>query len=196
MSKQRVGIYAGTFDPVHVGHIAFALQALESARLDYLYFLPERSPRRKEHASHYGHRVAMLRRAIRPHARFGILDLPAKRFNVVKTLPDLRAKLGENVTLVFLVGSDVAMYLPSWENAEVLARQSELCVGLRESTTEEMVRNVLSSLPFAPESLTVIRTFASEVSSSKIRSAIITGRIIQGMLRSVYGYARQEWLYI
>jgi len=196
MNRRRVGIYAGTFDPVHVGHIAFALQAMQSAKLDFVYFLPERSPRRKEHASHYGHRVAMLRRAIRPHASFGLLDLPVKQFNVLKTLPELQAKIGKDTTLVFLMGSDVALYLPSWQNADVLARRAELCVGLREATTEEMVRNVLSPLPFSQGSLTVVRAFASDVSSSKIRSAIITGRIIHGVLRSVYGYARQEWLYI
>ena len=194
--SKRIGIYPGTFDPVHVGHIAFALQAMKSARLDYVYFLPERSPRRKEHASHYGHRVAMLRRALRPHTKLGMLDLATKRFSVMKTLPEVQAKVGKHTTLVFLVGSDVAMYVPSWENAGVLAKQSELCIGLRESTTEDMVRNVLSSLPFSPEGLTVIRAFASDVSSSKIRSAIITGRFAHGLLRSVYGYARQEWLYI
>lgn len=196
MNTRRIGIYPGTFDPVHVGHIAFALQAMKSARLDYVYFLPERSPRRKEHVSHYGHRVAMLRRAIRPHSRCGLIDLATKQFNVIKTLPELQAKVGKETTLVFLVGSDVALYLPSWENADILARQAELCVGLRESTTEEMVRNMLAPLPFSAAGLTVVRAFASDVSSSKIRSAIITGRLVHGLLRSVYGYARQEWLYL
>ena len=43
----RIGIYAGTFDPVHAGHVAFALQSLEAAKLDRVYFLPERRPRGK-----------------------------------------------------------------------------------------------------------------------------------------------------
>jgi len=100
----RVGIYPGTFDPVHVGHIAFALQAMKSAKLDYLYFLPERSPRRKTDITHYGHRVAMLRRAIRPHVQFGLLDLPTKQFSVLKTLPELRKHVGQEATVVFVVG--------------------------------------------------------------------------------------------
>lgn len=40
----RIGIYSGSFNPVHAGHIAFALQALESANLKTIYFLPERRP--------------------------------------------------------------------------------------------------------------------------------------------------------
>jgi len=192
----RVGIYPGTFDPVHVGHIAFALQAMKSAKLDYLYFLPERSPRRKTDITHYGHRVAMLRRAIRPHVQFGLLDLPTKQFSVLKTLPELRKHVGQEATVVFLVGSDVAMYLPSWDNVETFARQAELCVGLRDDATEAMVRSVLAPLSFSNERLHIVRAFAADVSSSKVRSAIGGGRLAYGLLRSVYGYARQEWLYI
>jgi nicotinic acid mononucleotide adenylyltransferase len=168
---------------------------MQSARLDYLYFLPERAPRRKVGVTHYGHRVAMLRRAIRPHGRFGLLDLPTKHFTVLKTLPEIRKHTGKDATLVFLIGSDVAMYLPAWENAEVLARQAELCVGLRETTTQEMVRNILRPL-FSTKQLHIVRAFASDVSSSKMRRAIRAEQWAYGLLRSVYGYARQEWLYI
>lgn len=193
--NRRIGIYPGTFDPVHVGHMAFALQAMKTAKLDYLYFLPERSPRRKNHASHYGHRFAMLRRAIRPHGKLGIIDVPTKQFTVLKTIPEIRKRTGNDATLVFLVGSDVAMYLPTWDNVQVLTHQAELCVGLREKTTSSMVRNVLS--PLVPEKrLYIVRAFAADVSSSKIRSAIRAGGLAYGLLRSVYSYARQEWLYL
>lgn len=195
MNHRRVGIYAGTFDPVHVGHIAFALQAMTVARLDYLYFLPERSPRRKEAVTHYGHRVAMLRRAIRPHANFGILDLSDKHFTVLKSLPAMRRSVGPDARLIFLVGSDVAMYLPTWEHVDTLAREVELCIGLRGSATEGMITRVLLPL-FSHTQLYITRAFASDVSSSKVRSAIRGQRWAYGLLRSVYGYARLEWLYI
>lgn len=196
LNMRRIGIYPGTFDPVHVGHIAFALQAMKTAQLDYLYFLPERHPRRKDGATHYGHRVAMLRRAIRPHVDFGLLDLTDKHFSVVKTLPELRTHIGDDATLVFLVGSDVAMYLPSWDNVEIFARNTELCVGLRGDATEAMIKNVLAPLSYSSGRLHIIHAFAADVSSSKVRSAIGGGRLVYGLLRSVYGYARQEWLYI
>lgn len=192
---KRIGIYPGTFDPVHVGHIAFALQALESAKLDYLYFLPERRPRRKGDVTHYGHRVAMLRRAIRPHARFGLLDVPERHFTVVKTLPGIRRFVDSEATLVFLFGSDVATYLPAWPYIEALTREAEFCIGLRSGATEEAVRSVMTAV-VRDDKITVIHAFAADVSSSKVRRAIHAERWAYGVLRSVYGYAKQEWLYV
>src|SRR5438270_13558590 len=109
----RIGIYAGTFDPVHAGHIGFALQAAQQARLDKLYFLPERRPRDKRGVEHFGHRVAMLRRAIKPHPKFGVLELPDISFSIERTLPRLEQKF-QGDHLVFLFGSDAALQLPDW----------------------------------------------------------------------------------
>ena len=195
MSSKRIGIYPGTFDPIHVGHIAFALQVLENAKLDYLYFLPERLPRRKEGVTHYAHRTAMLRRAIRPHARFGILDIPDKRFTVMKTLPNIRRIVGSDTALVFLFGSDVAAYLPTWPHAEVFAREAEFCIGLRGGADLVAVRRAMQTL-VPDEKCTIIHTFAADVSSSKVRRAIRAGQWAYGVLRSAYSYAKQEWLYV
>src|SRR3982750_4185468 len=99
----RIGIYAGVFDPVHAGHIAFALQAGDKARLDKIYFLPERRPRHKQGVEHFGHRVAMLKRASKPHTKLDVLELEDISFNMERTLPRLQKKLkGEQ--LVFLFG--------------------------------------------------------------------------------------------
>ena len=72
MSKVRIGIFAGTFDPVHAGHIAFALQAAEIAKLDEVVFIPERRPLSKSSTEHFGHRVAMIRQAIMPHSKLAL----------------------------------------------------------------------------------------------------------------------------
>ena len=180
---------------MHVGHIAFALQAVKDARLDHLYFLPERQPRRKTGVTHYGHRVAMLRRAIRPHASFGILDLPDRYFTVIKTLPGIRHFVGRDVVPVFLFGSDVADYLPTWPHADGLAREAEFCIGLRKGADEKTTRRSMEQL-VPPDKITFIHAFASDISSSKVRRAIRTGRWAYGVLRSVYNYAKQEWLYV
>jgi nicotinic acid mononucleotide adenylyltransferase len=73
--QSRIGIYAGTFDPVHAGHVSFALHAMTVAQLDEVYFLPERLPRYKPGAAHFAHRVAMLKRAVKPHPDLQIIEL-------------------------------------------------------------------------------------------------------------------------
>src|SRR5581483_3364510 len=87
---KRIGIYSGVFDPVHAGHIGFALQAVERAGLDKVYFLPERRPYHKQGVEHFGHRVAMLKRATRPHPALSVLELEDISFTVERTLPKLQ----------------------------------------------------------------------------------------------------------
>ena len=92
MSK-RIGIYAGAFDPVHKGHVSFALQAIELAGLDEVAFVPEPRPRNKAGVTHLSHRIAMLRLAVKGHPKLKILEVPDKQFLVATSLPRLRAAI-------------------------------------------------------------------------------------------------------
>src|SRR4051812_40769392 len=85
LKSKRIGIYAGTFNPVHTGHVAFALQAVKEANLDEVYFVPERQPRGKAGVEHFGHRVAMLKRALRPYKQFDVLELVDVNMTVNRT---------------------------------------------------------------------------------------------------------------
>ena len=67
---KRIGIFAGTFDPVHKGHISFALQAIEAAGLDEVVFLPEPRPRHKQSVTDQSHRIAMINLAIKAYPKF------------------------------------------------------------------------------------------------------------------------------
>ena len=119
--NQRIGIFAGSFDPVHKGHVAFALQALKEAKLDNVYFLPEIQPRNKEGITHVGHRIAMLKLALAPHPNFYLLELPGRQFSVTKTLPRLEQKFAGH-ELFLLMGSDVYKNLSNWPNYERLLK--------------------------------------------------------------------------
>lgn len=193
--KPRIGIYAGAFDPVHAGHIAFALQAMQVARLDEVVFVPERRPRHKPGVEHYAHRVAMLRRALRPHPGLASLEMVDKHFLVVRTLPHLRA-IFPKAELVFLMGSDTALSLPTWPAAAYLLRSSELVVGVRSEHDPSAVEAAIRDWPELPLALTVIDSYAPDVSSSAIRTALRANRHAKGLLTSVQRYAQQEWLYV
>lgn len=190
-----MGIYSGTFDPVHAGHIAFALQAVGAANLDRLYMMPERQPRHKQHASHYAHRVAMLRRAIRPHPDLAILETADKEFSVLHTLPRLKEQFGD-ATLVYVCGSDVAVHMASWPYITRLLRAVELCVGLRDGEHRQLVESAIAELPVRPLGVTITKSYSSDISSSAIRQALREQRPVHGLLQSVRAYAAQEWLYL
>jgi nicotinate-nucleotide adenylyltransferase len=191
----RIGIYAGTFDPVHAGHITFALQSLQAAKLNKVYFLPERRPRDKQNVEHFGHRVAMLRRAIKPHPQFDVLELVDVSFSVERTLPFLQGQFPDS-ELVFLFGSDVIPGLADWPKASNLLKSGELVVGLRTSHDRQSIHKIVEAWPAQPKAVTIFESYAPDVSSGNIRQALRMRQPTSGLLKSVERYSDRNWLYV
>lgn len=192
---KRIGIYAGTFDPVHAGHIAFALQSLEAANLDEVYFLPERRPRQKENVEHFAHRTAMLKNAIKPYPEFKVLELVELNFSVQRTLPKLESMFNKK-ELVFLFGSDVAKTLADWPDVDRLFDTSEIVIGMRSNDNLIQIKQIIENWSTHPKAITVFDSYAPDVSSGKIRAALRSRRQTAGSLKSVERYSNRHWLYV
>jgi len=191
----RIGIYAGTFDPVHVGHITFALQSIQAADLDAVYFVPERQPRVNMGVEHFGHRVAMLKKAVEPHPKLHVLELVDVNFTIERTLPALQ-QIYKDDQLVFMFGSDVAMHLSSWPNYKRLLEASELVVVLRYKDAKADLKATIEAWEAQPKAVTIFESFAPDVSSSAVRSALRQNRPGKGVLSSVERYSNRNWLYV
>ena len=192
---QRIGIYAGTFDPVHAGHIAFALQALAAADLDKVYFLPERQPRGKQGVEHFAHRLAMIKLAVQPYPQFETLDLPDINFSVRRTLPRLKQRFN-GAQLVFLFGSDVLPGLQTWPDVDRLLLETELVIGLRAEADRADLHRIVEAWPVQPKTLTMFASYAPDVSSGRVRRALGGHQPAKGLLRSVERYSDRNWLYV
>jgi len=195
MSKPRVGIYAGTFDPVHSGHVAFALQSLKAADLDEVYFLPERRPRKKQGVEHFGHRAAMLERALGPHPGLKLLELEDNNFDVSRTLPRLKKRF-PGVELVFLFGSDVVRGLEDWPGAAGLLEGAEIVIGIRSRDKRADMRRTVENWPGRPKSVLMFESHAPDVSSGIVREALRRRGQAPGLLTSVERYSGRHWLYV
>jgi len=193
--RQRIGIYAGTFDPVHAGHISFALQAAAAANLDELYFLPERRPRAKTNVEHFGHRIAMLKQAIKPYKNFGVLELVDVNFSVQRTAPFLNQKF-EDCDLVYLFGSDVVPKIEQWPNVENFLKNAELVIGLRAQDDKDSVHRIIENWQSQPKLVTVFDSFAPDVSSGNVREGLKKRQATSGLLKSVERYSNRHWLYV
>jgi nicotinate-nucleotide adenylyltransferase len=192
---KRIGIYAGTFDPVHAGHISFALQSLAAANLDVIYFVPERRPRDKRHIEHFAHRVAMIKRAIKPHSKFAVLELVDVNFSVERTLPKLHEQFPGS-ELVFLFGSDIVPGLASWPHVDQLLNGHELVIGLRNQDRRPKLHNIIEAWPSQPKAVTMFPSYAPRVSSGQVREALRARQPVEGLLASVERYSDHHWLYI
>src|SRR5262245_54450484 len=107
----RLGIFGGTFDPVHFGHLILAEQAREQGRLDQVLFVPAARPPHKEERAltPFAQRVEMLNLAIAGHAAFRIEELERDRPGpsyTVDTLEELRRRQPD-AELWLIVGSDM-----------------------------------------------------------------------------------------
>lgn len=191
----RIGIYVGAFDPVHAGHVAFALQAIGEAGLDEVIFLPERRPRFRIGPEHYAHRIAMLKAALAPHPRLSVLEVVESRFSFRRTVPNLRVMFPDAV-FAFIGGMDMVASLSSWPYADVHLSQSELIVSTPPGQQETEIARLVRSAGVRPRKLRCIQNFAADVASSEIRQALRTGQYTPGLLMSVRRYAKREWLYV
>jgi nicotinate-nucleotide adenylyltransferase len=191
----RIGIYSGTFDPVHSGHISFALQAVKAGSLDKIYFLPERRPRGKQNVEHFGHRVAMLKNATKPHPQFDVLEMVEPAFSVKRTLRALKLQF-EDDQLVFMFGSDLVAGVESWPNSDQLLKEGELIIGLRNDDERDTIKGVIATWKIQPASIVVFNSHAPHISSGKIRNAIRKQKPAQGLLSSVERYSGRNWLYV
>ncbi len=141
---RKIGIYSGSFDPVHDGHIAFAKEAMMACELESIVFMPERFPRGKPNVSPISERLTELEFAL-VETPFDILDATADQFTVDETLTELEA-LYPDSRFTFLIGSDVALNLPNWQNIERLTSRYDFAIGMRGSDTKKALESALEPL--------------------------------------------------
>ena len=168
---RHIGIYPGTFDLVHDGHVAFAKEALGLLHLDQVVFLPEKKPRRKQKVSDISKRQQLLEQALLSEPKLESHILPSDQFTILETLPELHQLLpGSKFT--FLMGSDVAMHLPMWQDLPLLLHGTPILVAMREGDDVLDIEQVFKELEKsigAPIRYTIIDSPRPHMRSSALR---------------------------
>lgn len=190
--RKRIGIYSGTFDPVHNGHVAFALRTLEVARLDQVVFIPEKVPRGKDDVTDLTHRFELLVRAIEPYEGLSVRLLSAEQFCIGGTMPELRVMFGD-AELCLLLGSDVVKTFPErWANLDDLFAQMELVIGLRKGDSRRDIKKLLRGLDVKTRPrATFIESPLAATSSTRVRH----GQTVRDVPPEVSSYIQQHKLY-
>lgn len=170
----RLGIYGGSFDPVHNGHLLVAQAALEELKLDRLIFVPAaQSPFKPEsQPAPAPARLRLLRLALAGRNLFELDDWEVRRGGVSYTIDTLRElrKKHPGAELCYLIGADHVATLPKWKEAASLADLVEFVVIPRPGSAPV-------SLP-APFRGRQLQGFPLGVSSSQIRARVKAGQPI------------------
>lgn len=199
----RVGVFGGTFDPVHQGHLVLAEQCREQGRLDQVWFLPaHRPPNKLEKAlTRFDQRVEMLSLAIAGNPAFRVDEMEKERSGPSFTV-DTIALIQErhpNEEFWLLVGSDTLADMPHWYEPQRLVRQVGLLVMARPGTPVMTASNIQAQLGLgadAPIRMEVAETPSLDVSSRDLRRRVAAGRSIRYFLpRAVEVYIQEKRLY-
>lgn len=168
---QRIGLFGGSFDPVHLGHLLVAQAALEELGLERLYFIPAaQSPFKPESRPAPAlERLRMLRLALTGKTNCEVDDQEIQRGGVSYTVDTLRdyARRFPRAILSYLVGADHVENLPKWRDAAELARLTEFVAIPRPGKTA-----VVFPPPFRGR---LLKGFPFGVSSSEIRERVKAG---------------------
>jgi len=140
---RRIGVFGGTFDPPHHGHLIVASEAADVLRLDLLFFVPAADPPHKPGSrvrASPEQRLRMLRAATESDPRFRVDDLELRRAGPsysVDTLRELRVR-ERDAELIFLLGIDQFRALHTWRDPEVIVAIAQLGVMSRNGETPDI----------------------------------------------------------
>jgi len=196
----RLGVFGGTFDPIHHGHLVAADEVRARLNLDKVLFVPAGMPPHKldQDISPTRHRLAMLQLAIASNPGFALSRVDLDRHGpcyTVDTLALLHDEFGPGTQLFFLMGMDSLADILTWRNPERLIRLAQIVVVGRPGF-EADVTELDKVLPGAAERITIVDTPLMEVSSSDIRQRVREGLPIRYQVpEAVEAYIRKYGLY-
>jgi nicotinate-nucleotide adenylyltransferase len=200
MSRVRLGIFGGTFDPPHLGHLILAAECHAQLGLEKVVFVPTADPphKRGRQFAPVADRVGMVEAAIRGQGIFELsrveIDRPGPHY-ALDTMKFLASEYTEN-DLVYLIGGDSLRDLPDWNRPkEFIAACSAIGV-MRRPRTRIDISQLESKLPGLSAKLEFVEAPLLEISSTEIRQRVREGGHYRYYLpNAVYEIIQERKLY-
>lgn len=189
----KVGIFGGTFDPIHTGHLFIAEQAKQHMKLDQVWFVPAKSPPHKKRVTPVHHRVEMVRLALADHLDFCLSEVEIKRPGLSYTIDTIKELIttNPNVEFYLIVGADSVKDMPNWHRIREIIKLVKIIGVYRPHIP-------LDNLPsWLNESLIWIQEeIGIHVSSSYIRQVFSNSQLLRYVMpNTVYQYIEENQLY-
>ena len=199
--KFRVGVYGGTFAPVHNGHVESARAFMRQMKLDYLYIIPTYLPPHKEidFSDSPEHRLRMCELAFEGIDGIIVSDMEIRRGGKSYTYDTLRELSGEDKKLFLLCGTDMVLTFDTWFRYEDILKMCYPCYVRRERDKiieNRIIEKITEYYNKHGVMFRRILTDPVEISSTEIRDALACGEDISKIVPcSVEKYIREMGLY-
>jgi nicotinate-nucleotide adenylyltransferase len=190
----RIGIFGGTFNPPHAGHLIVAESVCEQLKLDKLFFVPSYiSPHKKKGEERLAfHRLQMVRLAVRLNPHFDVAELEVMRKGMSYTYETVEAfhRKYRSSKLFFIIGADNFAEFHTWKNPERIVELASLVVMNRPLHAASAVQKKFqkgTEFVLVPE---------IQISSTEIRKMVEEGRSIRYLVPQVaLHYIQRHKLY-
>ena len=197
----KIGIMGGTFDPIHLGHLATAEAVRENFSLDEILFIPAARPPHKlgKKVSDEKHRLAMTILATQSNKFFRVSDMELKRTGLsytLDTMNELQKNFGASAELFFIIGADSLADLNKWHAAKELVEKCHFIATTRPGADANFSAVKKFFGEAATEHIHRVTTPGLEISSTDLREKIRLGRSIKYLVpEAVEEYILREKIY-
>ncbi|MCC8162915.1 MAG: nicotinate-nucleotide adenylyltransferase [Lachnospiraceae bacterium] len=198
---RRIGLFGGTFDPVHNAHLALARQAYRQYALDTVWLVPTGQPPHKRGQTHTDirHRMEMIRLAIRdiPGMELCSLEEDAEAYHYTyRTVQILRERCPHD-QFYFIMGADSLFNFENWREPGAICSECILLAAIRDAHNMEDIQTQMERLHALYQAdIRLLNTPNMNIAAEDIRARIRKGADISGMLpASVEQYLRKNRLY-
>ncbi len=201
MATSKLGIFGGTFDPTHVGHLILAAEARDQLGLDRVIWVltPDPPHKRLEDISQLEHRLVMVQMAIAGDPQFELSRVDIERPGphlAVDTVNILR-KQYPDADLYYLMGGDSLESLPQWYTPDAFLHILTGIGVMRRPGDEINLDSLIENLPELPEKLHFITAPLLEISAQQIRRRVRSHRAFRYYLTpEIYKYICAKKLYL
>lgn len=194
----RLGVFGGTFDPIHVGHLAAATAAMDCAHLDRVLFVPSaQPPHRPAATAPAADRLAMSRLAVEDETRFEVSDIEVIRGGksyTADTLTELHRSHPDD-ELFLILGWDAARLFKTWHQPERVWELASVVIVARPGT-EPPSSSDLAAVGLDPRRVVTCMVPTPDVSGSELRRTLAAGDSVAGKLpAAVERYIAAHHLY-
>ena len=197
---KKYGIFGGSFNPIHYGHLMICEYIKEEMGLDKVIFIPTGNPPHKELELSAEDRYEMVRLAISPNPDFEISDIETTRVKKSYTVDTIRElkKIYKEEKLYLLIGLDSLFQLKTWMKIGDLSQEIEFVVALRPGYLDK--EEVNKEIDFLRENfgtkINLIKTPLYEISSTDLRDRIREGKSLRYLIpKKVLDYIEESGFY-
>ncbi|MFR3064190.1 nicotinate-nucleotide adenylyltransferase [Peptoniphilus sp.] len=197
---KKYGIFGGSFNPIHYGHLMICEYIKEEMGLDKVIFIPTGNPPHKDLELSAKDRYEMVRLAISPNPDFEISDIETTRVKKSYTVDTIRElkKIYKEEKLYFLIGLDSLFQLKTWMKIGDLSQEIEFVVALRPGYLDR--EEINKEIDFLRENfgtkINLINTPLYEISSTDLRDRIREGKSLRYLIpKKVLDYIEESGFY-